>query len=217
MKKSFLFVFLAIATLVQAQEQEQALPKKYNLEIGLNITRLLASVLATNSNSILVNDPYTFLLKNKIKNNYLRIGLYGNFDIKKEVFDFNGDRTSKINKIGTRIGIEYRNQIMNHFELFYGADLIYVYDKEKVIFNDFSGITSQTITIFNKFGAGPIVGLNYKFAKRLMLSTESSIYIIGGQETDKLLNNNVLVKSDKKDVFNITHLVPSSLSIYLKF
>ena len=182
MKKPFLVIFLGITTLVRAQEQDQALPKSCNLEIGLNITRLLASVLATNSNSILVNDPYTFLLKSKIRNNYLRFGLYGNFDVINEVLDFNGDRTSKINKIGTRIGIEHRIQILNHFELFYGADLIYIYDKEKVIFNDFSGMISQTISKINKYGAGPIVGLNYRFAKRLILSTESSIYILGGKK-----------------------------------
>lgn len=116
-------------------------------EIGIDITNTL-SFLKKNSQSYLLNYRYHFSKKSA-----LRAGL--NLDISND--DASGIYPS------VKLGYQ-RNQYLEKWNFYYGADLTYSYYKSTAI-----------AVVTQRYGIGPLIGVQYHLSKRISLSTEASI------------------------------------------
>lgn len=186
------------------------------LELGLNVSNVIASTFNTSSN-ILSNDPYTIIAKVRMNQNYLRIGGYVTADSKNDFRDF--DHITVNNKnIGLKIGIEKRKLLLNKLELIYGLDLHAIYHQREskvVIFN-----TNEQFTTTDNakgFGASPFLGMKCNLGSLVSVSVEA--FVLG----ELLFKNSKLATAGSSEPvrkftdWRVQSYLPQSIYFYMIF
>ena len=140
---------------LKAQHSESAFKRN---ELGIDIANAL-TFLKRNNQSYLIN--YGYFFNEKVS---LRAGL--NFDIGSEASD--GIYPS------FRVGLQKSNKTESlHWNFYYGFDLSYSYSK-----------ANAQPKILTRYGAGPVIGVEYFFHDKLSLATEASLNYYYYKERD---------------------------------
>jgi len=136
-------------------------------EIGFNASPLLTTFVSIGQAQA-ANPPIGFTWKRVRENRRaLRIGL--GFNLRSET----GFLEPNTNRFYFHIGFERRRDITEKWKYYWGGDLLF--NRE----NSFS----ERSLIGDGAGLGPVIGLLYVFNDKISLSTESSMYLIFGDET----------------------------------
>ncbi len=219
--KSRLTLLLLIISLITLYSQNGK--KNYKTELGLNITNTFKSIFSINSQTSLLNDPYTISLKIKAGKPYVRMGTFFSVSGKEDFSDFNGVVRIDEKSIGIRIGLEARSNSGKRLEFLYGFDFISQYTDritEQEIFDSVTG-KSFTVSTGNKIptlGLGPIIGLIFNINSRVSLFTESSIYLLYTKNTKiAKVDPSIPKTSTVTESWKVQHLIPQSLFVSYKF
>jgi len=174
-----LFSTIFLLTPISAQETgSDSLPqvKKRRVEIGMNITNTLSSLLGSSSNT-LTTDPYLISLRVGTASRRWRMGL--SFKVKNTEdgeagLNFSQTKTSTVHY---RMGYEWVNLVSRHFAFYWGLDGVFDAELEDVRIDQF-GAKSVLRNRLWGFGLGPVLGVQWRVHPRVILTTESSIYAI---------------------------------------
>lgn len=209
---------MQLAAPIQAQDLkiDSTLRKAQTFEIGLNITSTISSFLG--NGSVLNPDPYLISAKWIKGKHGIRTGFYINLEDSKEVnTDFGGVRKVKEFELKTRVGYENRVYINKYLDLYWGFDLISLYNNSEVNFD--SAIGGSSAFLKNEsigIGTGPVLGIALHLNKRLMLSTESTLYGLYTYTKEREYAPPV-TNASNSDAFSIKATLPSSLYLVIKF
>lgn len=166
MKKQLLLLslfLLSACTVLVAQKEKSTI---YKTEIGINVTDLL--VRTTGNQTGLVSANFPFTIKRKMSNkSYIRFGFGVDFSTSENSFTVSED----LIQWAARIGLEKRVNISPRFLLLYGLDVM-VLSFEERLRNDAVEIVTKNFS----YGAGPVLGLQFKINDRLALEIESNLY-----------------------------------------
>ncbi len=153
-----------------------------NIELGLNVTSVLASFVGADDERI---SPENFPLSLKIAKNRgaFRLGLGSNFSSS----DSNTPGAAVTNKnyaFTTRVGYEWRHFIAKRWAAHLGVDIVGGFLSEKNTVNssiDISTLVREDVRI----GGGPVYGLQFAISNRMVLGCEASMYTIATRSKRK--------------------------------
>lgn len=206
--------FIVLFSVAHAQEQSNFMDGRKQL-IGLNITSTLAGFFNSGGQN-LPKDPYLFSYK-VLKNNKM-YRLAGNFKtvVRREDLLGFGTRDTKENGLFLRVGMEKLEQVTNRFSLFYGLDMVGVYEQSSSE-SVFSGSLASKTASYGG-GLGPFLGIYFKITDRIYLSTEAYAYGIIGYSTDKTeIGSGVPDQGSNEWNFSLLPAIPNSLYINFAF
>ncbi len=159
MKKFFVAVLCGITVFVQAQSTKKT-------EVGFNASPLLSTFISIGGTRI-INPPMAFTWKRVRENGRaLRMGL--GFNLRSET----GFIEPNTNKFYFHLGFERRRDITDKWKYYWGGD---------ILFNRENSFIQRSL-IDDGVGLGPVLGLFYVFNEKISLSTESSMYLMFGDE-----------------------------------
>jgi len=160
MKKIYFTLICCLPFWLQAQTS------KYT-ELGFNTSPLLTTFISIGQVEA-SNPPVAFTWK-RVKNNgrVLRMGI--GFNLRSET----GFIEPNTNKFFFNIGFERRRNITEKWKYYWGGDLI---------FNRENNFRERSL-IGDGVGLGPILGIRYVINDKISFSTESTLYLVFGDET----------------------------------
>lgn len=190
LRKISLLILLSGCALVSfAQNAENASEKKFNHYVGVQINELIRQVFNfNNSTSSTAVNPY--LLTYSF--NHTKTGLGGRLGIGYSYRSFTDDngvnlRTSDINDMALRVGVEKAFTLSEKWNVGIGADFLYNLDKDltRSTITSFDTTVTITDTRVSSIGGGAMGWLRYSFSPRLSIGTEASFYYVtGNQKSD---------------------------------
>ena len=154
-KVIFLMLIACMVGAAYAQPTTDSTSTNRKNELMLNLKALHA----------ISHSPAGIMYRRNFKNVSLRIGLNGTYQ--------NRYRASSGNRIenyviSPSLGIQKNVRLSNHFDLYWGGDLVYTYrDSFR------SDNTMERNENFNSFGVSPFVGIRYRY-KRLVVGFETA-------------------------------------------
>jgi hypothetical protein len=177
--------------------------KKF-VELGFNVTRIFK---ALNDQDIVADTiPGNFLLTIKLHKglNALRFGTA--FTLNKKIVPVLGQTSSRnttINNVSFRAGIERQFRVHPRWTLSFGADAYFSNSlRRTVVANSIDVVTTERQTI--KYGAGPVVGLQWNAGRRISFGAELAGYYSLGKtydrkklQVDSNLNKTTIYKEPK--------------------
>lgn len=159
MKKLFVAVLCCTTVFLHAQKTKRT-------ELGFNTSPLLTTFISIGATQT-SNPPIAFTWK-RIRENgrALRMGL--GFNLRSET----GFIEPNTNKFYFHIGFERRRDITEKWKYYWGGD---------ILFNRENSFRERSL-IGDGVGLGPVLGLHFMFNEKISLSTESSMYLMFGDE-----------------------------------
>lgn len=183
-------------------------------ELGINVTGTISAFLGSGATS--TPDPYIFSAK-WIKGKH---GIRTAFNIRlnnqtENSTDLGGTRDISDLSLRLRGGYERRVHVSKHVALFWGIDLVGIYDHSEVNFSSFFGNTKLLSSTYGG-GGGLAIGIMYHFNKRLAISTESTLYGIASHTQEREFAPPIDTNTNSNQ-FEIVPTLPSSLYLIVKF
>lgn len=191
MKKILLtFLIAASACCTVKAQSPLAIPPTYKNEIGVDITLLMANLFGFKDYYYpydiygVYGTPnaglYLFTYKHYFGNSALRFGLGA---------DMNSSKTSTESAVATaetgssrfdlRIGYEFEKPLGEHWNLYYGLDVLMNSTSNDYKYEDPNNLYSyESNTDAMAFGGGPLVGISWKINPRIKLSTEANLQFV---------------------------------------
>lgn len=160
MKKLFIAALCGMSVFLQAQNTKK-------IEIGFNMSPLLTTFVSIGQVQS-ANPPIAFTWK-RIKENRRALRMGFGFNLRSET----GFVEPNTNRFYFHIGFERRREISEKWKYYWGGDLL---------FNRENSFRERSL-IGDGVGLGPALGLLYAFNEKISLSTESSMYLVFGDET----------------------------------
>lgn len=212
MKNLLLGIFCISSCALYSQSSDKPF---YKHEIGLNVTDLLNTLLnssATNDNSI-----YTFIYKRRTnEKKAIRTGF--GLQILQNSNDSNsqtGFRVISRTNLNARVGLEWRTNISNKFDLLYGIDFLGGYSQSESTFFDFNGRIENNNTGIS-IGSGPILGIQFHISDRMSISTETTLYYVFSMNKQRSSENgNQFINTNSENSI-FQHTLPSSLFFHVR-
>lgn len=212
---TFFSLFCLIAITYSQDEASQ--PEKYDKnELGLNVTNVLISLVGNNSVDDIDPTTYAIVYKRRlVKGNFLRLAANVKLNINS-----NEEITNVTNNnfFNFRIGWEKRRNISSKLEYFYGFDILGSYEAAESTF-----ATPTDIVELNEYnygaGIGPIFGLQFHINKRMLISTEATLYGVLNVERirEKFEVNTIFNKNETNYNFSAISSIPKSLYFVMTF
>ncbi len=185
------------------------------LEIGLNVTTVISSFLANNSDQLTnftfgqAGYPVSLKLGNNKKALRLAFGVNIN---RSNIFQTGFDEIQERSFISAKVGGEKRLAIGKRWLFFYGFDVITFYEKLSSTVN--TSIDRVRITQ-NGFGGGvgPVYGLQFHLNHRMSLGCEGSLYTVVSfnSQRETFSNNPFFNQAENSTNFNASTEVPKWL------
>lgn len=139
-------------------------------EIGVNGTTLLSNLLSLNQDTD-TKTPYAIYVRKHNAHSTWRLDFNTSYSTSNDV-DINGIfRELADSKTDIRLGVEKMVKLSEKFSFGYGLDLLGNYQTNNSLV---SGFFIDQTTVGG--GLGPVIRVNFKLSKRIILSTESSLY-----------------------------------------
>jgi hypothetical protein len=178
-KKTFASILLAcLCAAALGQIKDPAKSKTHYF--GVQANQLLRQLLNFSSASNTVSNPY--LLNYSVNSDSTGLGLNVGFGYSFDEFktgDAVFERTSKLNDLFFRIGIDHKYRLGKKWLTSWGIDIVVDNQSNKTITKNDSDFNKSEITTTNKlsgFGLGPRFTLNYSISEHLLLGTELTYY-----------------------------------------
>lgn len=138
------------------------------IELGFNSSPLLTSFISIGQTEA-ANPPVAFTWK-RVKTNgrVFRMGI--GFNLRSRT----GFIEPNTNQFFFNIGFERRRDISEKWEYYWGGDLM---------FNRETNFRERTL-LGDGIGLGPVLGIRYVVNEKISFSTESTLYLVFGEETN---------------------------------
>jgi hypothetical protein len=157
-------------------------------QIGVNATRLIKELFSFNNTTTSVTSPYILTYKYITGNTALRMGI-GGTNSKSKTNPNNGQplSSSMAQSVNFRVGCEFRKSLSAHWLCYYGVDGVYNYNVNRFKSQTTpSGFPPQSKDITSNienysFGAGGVLGFEFKLAKRVSFNVETQAYYVYGE------------------------------------
>lgn len=212
MRVSFLFALLAFPTLLFAQGEPASEPS-HSHQLGINTTSLLGRIL---SNESINDDDMGPMISYWYQPNRLalRVGLAGNYELTTDEPANNTSRNNTDYWVESRLGGHRQVTINERWSVFTGLDLVNRIGKQETKSkSDFETFT--TTTDLNKFGGGPVLGLQFHFNPRVCLYSEASLHYYYQSEKFKASSDRGGQFETKQETIKRLVDLQMPLSIYL--
>ena len=212
MKNLLLGIFCICTCALHSQTSDKAF---YKHEIGLNVTELLNTVF--NSNTTNDNSIYTLIYRRRInEKKAIRTGF--GIQIVQNSNDTdggNGFRVLSSTNLNARVGFEWRTNISNKLDFFYGIDLLGGYANSESTFFNFNG-RIENISSITSIGGGPLLGIQFHINDRMSISTETTLYYVFSRNKQRTSENGsqFIDLTSKNSIFQ--HTLPSSLFFHVR-
>jgi len=199
----------------QNDNVENNKPKAVKTEIGINITNLLATVVDFTENEP-VEEPFDFVLKRVKQNKAFRLhfGIIGS----KGLDENNTNETNTVTHFNLKLGKEWRVDMTDRFELFYGFDFLMGYrinhikDERR---NETLFFTEQEVQL------SPItfLGLIFHINEKLYISTQAGFNFLFNHNWQKTVDESGFISDEveKLNEFSFETGVPNSIYLFFKF
>ena len=190
MKRFFLTAILATGCMLTcfAQTEDPLSAKKekiFDHYIGIQINGLIKQVFNFNNSTTSTNtNPYLVTYHiTAIESGWgLRLGLGYNYN-SSTATDVGTSRTSDINDLQLRVGVEKSFTLSDKWHAGAGIDFAYNKndDKTTAITTATDTITTVTHTVTSSSGGGAMAWLRYNITKNILIGTEASFYYLKGK------------------------------------
>ncbi len=182
--------------------------KKYEHVVGVQLNSLIRQVFNFNGTPATDANPYLITYNmNSIKSGWgFRFG--GGF-VSNNSSNSDGitSRTTKINDLHLRLGVEKAFKLTYRWTTGVGLDLVLNNNDDHTtsITHSFDSVTVNTSDVISSYGGGAMAWLRYSFTKNIAIGTEASMYYITGNEKQSVetifshsQNQQPAVKTDNK-------------------
>jgi hypothetical protein len=172
-----LLIFLPLMAMAQKKQAKKRSTLKQNYtELGLNLSGAIGTFVQNRTDST-YNDPYAILVRYVRNRLGFRMAAGYSFNTVKEVNAIQA-RVNGLQRIDWRVGMDYRNDISDHWRLYYGADFLLGSVHGNKQFSE--GDNVYKISIKEKMlGFGPLLGIQYRITPKISLQTEAAFYLMG--------------------------------------
>lgn len=186
MKKILLAACLSACTLIALAQADSTKPKVKKLEhhVGVQVNELVRQIFNL-GNAPTVTNPYWLTYNIHHIKTGLGIRLGGGYTVQTFANeDGITKRTTDINKMNVRLGVEKIFKLSGRWTTGAGLDGIYGTDYNNTESNvrSFDTTTTTTITKINSIGGGAMCWLRYNVTKNIVLGTEMSFYYTGSNK-----------------------------------
>ncbi len=201
---------LCFLTYAQGSAQEDSVHQKRRIELGLNITSVLANFFNSDFPRAMLEQ---YIIAGKVfhqnRHAAFRFHIGGSVDSEKTV----NLASIKSRELLTKIGCEWHRPIGQKIILLYGADAIFTYSHTTT-----DAFRQSTLTESSTLQGGPaaFLGFRYQLNKWLSLTTESSLSVIWRRRDRFVTENANRNQFVKERSFNLGHTLPVSLYVYFK-
>jgi len=210
-----LMLFTYLICSAQNNDTAQVKEEKIKTELGINVTGLLSSIIDFTEDRP-VEDPFDFALK-RVKGNEafrLHFGITGI----KERDDNDLDQKNFFTNTNLKLGKEWRRNMANRFDLFYGFDFSLGYKINKVTAkraNDEISFTEQDI----QFGPSIFLGAIFHINKSICISTQAGFEFLYNYNHQRTKDERRFVTDEVMEVktFNFETHVPKILYLFFRF
>lgn len=206
-----LLLILPFAAFSQGDNEETEFTPRH--QVGVNTTFFFKQFLNFTNNNAIAVSPYVITYKAISRSgNAFRMGIGGTFNNRKEEDDNQVPRITNAYELDLSLGYEYRKSVSKSWLCFFGLDAVTHLANSKTVANDGFDETT-TITKNNRFGAGPLMGIQLNISKRVSLFTETAIifsYTSGSFES-KFKNNPVFDSKETISETGINFVIPTSV------
>ncbi len=192
MRKPFLFAILLSGCIVTSYAQTEPVgppakkEKKTDQYIGVQLNGLIRQVFNFNSSSTSpVTNPYllTYNISSRATHWGFRAGLGYNYN---STWNNDGitERTTKINDVALRVGVEKSFALSDKWSAGVGGDLLLNLndDNTNTIIHSFDTVYTDTKTKITSYGFGAMGWLRYHITERISIGTEASFYYTTGSQ-----------------------------------
>jgi hypothetical protein len=215
---ALLFAMFAAVQLFASPDSLEVVKPRHQLAV--NATFFLKQFLNFSNSSIEPISPYLLTYSVVKKGHGFRTGIGVDFIHSENTEDDSDDvRTVSGTAYDMRVGYEYQLQLSRAWWLFTGIDVIARFNKDKVV----SGTAFDNFTTETKehgFGAGPVLGIQVNFNKRIGLFTETALYFTNSKSVRKEESGIFQQVDDSKETTTITQIrftLPTSLFFVIRF
>lgn len=188
---SLLSILLILSFSNLSHAQAIKFTKDHEHQLAINATNFIQTLVSFNG-STFNNTPYDFQYKylNWQNEGKYALGFRAGYGFSKTTFDqeqpnSNTESKSKQTFLDTRLGFEFQYALSTRWNFFAGID--FIYSKAMLngssSFRDFNNqvVISETDDYSERFGYGPVMGIQFNISKRLALGTELSLYTINNR------------------------------------
>lgn len=220
LRSSLLFFILLSCTVLSAQSvvTDTAHVVKKRVVFGMNVTGILARVLGNTPS--FGNDPYLLTLRIGPDKSHWRMGLNFKFQSSSTPAD-SVFASSEINRKSTlinyRCGWETIIPVSKKVDFYWGIDGLLNLDFSSQKFQStFNNVFSTLKTSNWGLGVGPVFGVQWHIAPRLLLSTETSLYAVYNVQKNSTVLSNDTSESTVKS-FGWQPNMPTSIHLNFVF
>jgi hypothetical protein len=180
-KTCLLSLFLICSFSIVYSQQKKDTSKTYRNEFGIDATSFFFLYLPLGQdNNYLPN--YNLTYRRKFNSGNIRYGLGGNFlnqKVENNNYPNDSNEYNRFNcSIYSRVGWEFFSEISKRWQIYYGLDTKFTYQRYK---NDLIYTSNDyaygSETIYYTLGISPILGFRFKLNKRISLTTETNFSI----------------------------------------
>jgi hypothetical protein len=203
------FLGLAIAGAINATAQTesntvQTKPGKlFQHQVGVQVNELIRQVFNFNNSSSTNTNPYlaTYSI-NTVKGGWgARIGLGYDY---RSISNDDGitARTSKLNDLRGRFGLEKMFALSSNWSAGVGLDAVVNYDDDytKSVLHSFDTVTTITTSKITTYGGGPMAWLRYHISSKVLIGTETSYYYTTGKQDDNIAVSRYVFSGQSKEL-----------------
>ncbi len=172
----------------QAPDLSPSAPKEKLCDqfLGVQVNGLIRQVFNFN-NSTAATEVNPYLLTYNINSRKTGWGLRASIGYNYNSSGTNDGittRTSKLNDLHFRLGVEKSFKLSEKWSAGAGIDLIYNYNDDNTSAStiSFDTVTTNTKTTISSYGGGAMGWLRYNLTKNITIGTESSFYVTTGNQ-----------------------------------
>lgn len=193
MKRAIAFaiaVITALPSFAQSDAPTTTSEKRFVHQVGVQMNELVRQVFNFNNSAATNTNPY--LLIYSINHVGTGLGLRTGFGYNYQSFT-NDDgitrRTSDIDDLNARLGLEKRFVLSNRWTAGIGLDATYRLNNNytKSTIRGFDTVTTTTTSKISSLGGGAMGWLRYNITSRVLIGTETSYYYSTGTQTDNIV------------------------------
>ncbi len=212
------FWYFSIASL-HAQEKDSIafFPNNdRNIELGLNVTTVIASFVGADINRI---SPESFPLSLKIAKNRsaFRMGIGASY-FSEETNTFPTFSSNTTHAYSARVGYEWRFFIAKRWMAHFGFDVVGGFLSETNRVNSSIDVSTLQREDF-RMGGGPVYGLQLALSNRMVLGCEASMYGIATRSniSEEFVENPIFNRSESRWLGDFDITVPKWLYLIIRF
>ena len=194
------------------QTKEIPLGKNY-IELGLNLTGAIQTFVHNRTDSV-YSDPYALTFKYIKGKGALRLGFGYSFNSTKNITLVQA-RIEGLNRLDTRVGLEYQYPIGDRWRLYAGADVLYGTVKGTGQYNE--GDLGKTVIVDvseTTLGGGPVLGVQFHLNRRISFLTEAAFYGMHQKEQKTYRNTGAI---ETRNAYIFPPGVPRSITVVARF